>query len=255
MGATRLHQEICDEYFADEYDDCRNISETRYLCNGDVGRIRIFGIHCAREAGKRKKCPLAPLKLKLINDNEIERNKQMDKSNYFSNAREFLISRMKYLQGSEMPDRVHIRYLVDIADVMSQIWIRMHCRNEYAHPQYHSAIMELHQTITSPEFYETVWNNKAHDWGLVLQIRNEYRYKEYLDYWGGEHKRLAKCEHFDWYLSGHEEYIANYFVPATISTLKQTNRVCEDNITDIMAFAGFGDMKWNQCLALVYNQN
>ncbi len=164
---------------------------------------------------------------------------------YFSLARESIVWRMKKIQEYNINEQVRLRYLVEISEIVGGIWLRMKCRDEYAHPQYHSGIMELHATLTSREFYDTVWENNANDWGEVLKISNEYRHKYYYN---GENV----CSQFQWYLAAHEEYIAKYVVPETIRTLKCVDAICEDNITNIMEFAGIGSMEWRDCLSLVY---
>jgi len=169
----------------------------------------------------------------------------MPNTDYFSLARASIIWRLRQLQGYNIHKQVRLRYLVEISEIMGAIWLRIKCRDEFGHPQYHSGIMELHATLTSREFYDTVWENNANDWGEALKISNEYRHKYYYN---GENV----CSQFQWYLAAHEEYIAKYFVPETIHTLKCVGAICEDNITNIMEFAGIGSMEWRDCLALVY---
>jgi hypothetical protein len=171
----------------------------------------------------------------------------MANSDYFSRICANVTGRMIQLQDHNIHRQTRVRYLVELSEIVGAIWIRIKCADEYAHPQYHSGIMELHATLTSREFYDVVWENNMNDWGEALKISNEYRYRFY---YSGENV----CSQFQWYLEAHEEYIAKYFVPDTINTLKCVGAICEDNITNIMEFAGVGSMEWRDCLALVYSR-
>ena len=166
----------------------------------------------------------------------------MSNADYFSLACASIVWRMRQLQAYDIREQARLCYLVEISNIMGAVWLCIKCRDEYAHPQHHSGIVELHKTLTSREFYDTVWENNANDWKQVQKIRNIN-----WDYNGDN-----VCRQFQWYLRAHEEYIAKYFVPETIDTLKCVGAICEDNITNIMEFVGVGSMEWRDCLALVY---
>ena len=155
-----------------------------------------------------------------------------------------IVSRMKDIPNSRDDN------LVAISNIMGKIRVRLEYIEKYADMRYHSAIQELHLAITTREFYDTVWNNEANDWAIVLKTQNKDRYKQYMECYGGE--RMSECYQFKWYIPAYNQYNAKYFIPEIISTLNCVEMLCQDNITDIMEFVGIGSMDKRECLRLIY---